>query len=87
MTSPDYPLTAPMLDAMLRVTRITSDQMRQALHDHLVLGHAQTVAAERYGYSKQQLGVHVKHIREKIKPAFDAYASLAQQGRRSRAGH
>lgn len=86
MKSPDYPLTTEMLEAMLRVTRITNPEMQQALHDHLVLGHTQSAAAERHGYSKQQLGVHVKHLREKIKPAFDAYASQVQGDRRRRAG-
>ncbi|UEC05494.1 hypothetical protein [Burkholderia vietnamiensis] len=75
---PDYPLTAEMLDAMLRVTRIENENMRMALHDHLVLGEPQAMAAVRYGYSKQQLGVHVKAIREKVKPAFDTYAALTR---------
>jgi len=75
MASSDFPLTGPMLEAMLCVTRITSVKMRRALHDHLVLGCTQTAAAERYGYSKQQLSVHVKQIKQKLKPAFDAYAT------------
>jgi hypothetical protein len=71
---PDYPLTAEMLTAVLAVTRIENENMRRALYDHLVLGEPQTVAAARYGYKKQQLGVHVQSIRDKLKPAFDAYA-------------
>ncbi|WP_432262926.1 hypothetical protein [Cupriavidus sp. TMH.W2] len=82
--SPDYPLTAEMLAAMLRVTRITSPAMQQALHDHLVAGDTLTAAAERHDYAKQQLGVHARLIRDKIKPAFDAYASLARAPRKRR---
>ena len=74
MSAPDFPLTPAMLTAIIQVMRIDSERMQQALHDHLVLGHAQTVAAARYGYERQQLNVHVKRIREKLKPAFDAYA-------------
>ncbi|QNM95441.1 hypothetical protein [Chitinimonas koreensis] len=69
-------LTAEMLTAMLSVTRITSENMQRALHDHLVLGDPQATAAARYGYSKQQLNVHVRHINGKIRPAFDHYAEL-----------
>lgn len=64
-----------MLDAILLVMRITSDEMRSALHDHLIHGEAQSTVAERYGYKRQQVGVHVKAIREKFKPAFDTYAA------------
>jgi hypothetical protein len=82
MTAPDYPLSGEMLAAMLTVTRITSENMQSALYDHLVLGDPQTVVAERYGYKKQQIGVHVKSLREKFKPAFDAYAAAAARGPR-----
>ncbi len=67
--------TADMLDAILRLTRIDNERMRQALHDHLVLGHSRVAAATRHGYKRQQLEVHVKHITTKLKPAFDAYAA------------
>lgn len=77
MKIPDYPLTAEMLAAMLTLTRIENESMQRALHDHFILGHPQTEAAGRYGYTKQQLGVHVKAIREKFKPAFDTYAAHA----------
>lgn len=70
----DYPYTAQTLDIMLRLTRITSPTMRRALHDHFVLQDKQAAVAERYGYTKQHFGVHVRHIRTKIKPAFDEYA-------------
>ncbi|MFJ1259723.1 hypothetical protein [Cupriavidus sp. CuC1] len=79
MTSPEYPLCAESLRAMLRVARITNESMQRALHDHLVLGDSQKVAAERYGYQKQQISVQVKRIKEKIKPAFDAYSTSARR--------
>lgn len=75
MKRPDFPLTAEMLDVILLVTRITSDEMRSALHDHFIRGETQSTAAARYGYKRQQVGVHVKAIREKFKPAFDTYAA------------
>lgn len=74
---PVYPLTAEMLSAILEATRIENEPMKRALHDHLVLGHSVTAAAERYGYKKQQVFVHAKAIAEKLKPAFDRYASAA----------
>jgi len=77
MDIPNYQLTADMLNAMLGATRITKEKMRRALHDHLVLGEPQATAAERYGYTKQQVGVHVKSLREKLKPLFDTYAAHA----------
>jgi len=77
----DYPLTVEMLTAMLAVTRIENESMRRALHDHLILGEPQTVAAARYGYTKQQVGVHVRMIRTKIKPAFDAYTQAVLKNR------
>ncbi|WP_186100660.1 hypothetical protein [Burkholderia gladioli] len=84
---PVYPLTAEMLSAILEATRIENEPMKRALHDHLVLGHSVTAAAERYGYKKQQVFVHAKAIEEKLKPAFDRYASAALAETRGSVAH
>lgn len=75
MKRPDFPLSAEMLDAILLLMRITEDRMRSALHDHFIHGEAQSAVAARYGYKRQQVGVHVIAIRKKLKPAFDTYAA------------
>ncbi|WP_420213474.1 hypothetical protein ACN8ZM_40385 (plasmid) [Burkholderia aenigmatica] len=80
MKVPDYPLTAETLAAMLELSRIENESMLLALRDHLVQGVPLSEAAERYGYKRQQLAVHVKAIQEKFKPAFDLYAALVQRG-------
>lgn len=72
----DYPITAESLDVMLRLTRITSAGMRQALHDHLVNGLPKSTAAARHGIAKQQLGPSIKNILTNVKPAFDAYTAI-----------
>lgn len=78
MTS-DFPMTPEMLDLILQVTRITSEPLRQALHDHFVLNLPQSEAAQRYGVAKQQLGPQVRHIRTHLKPVFDEYAQLVMK--------
>ncbi|NRF83797.1 hypothetical protein HQ619_07635 [Burkholderia gladioli] len=80
MKVPDFPLTTEMLDAMLLVSRVTNESMRNALNDHLVLGESQVATAQKYGYTKQQLQKRVKRFRDEVKPAFDLYAVLASGG-------
>lgn len=79
MEKTDYPLTADMLAAILDVGRIDTDKMRSALHDVLVLKRPVSAVAADHGLHRQQIYVHLKHIREKVKPAFDRYAALAHK--------
>jgi hypothetical protein len=65
-----------MLDVMLSLSRIDKEPMRQALHDYLIAGVPLSTAAERHGHKKQQVHVAAKTMREKYKPAFDAYTAL-----------
>lgn len=74
--APNYSLTAEMFAAMMRVTRIESEKMTNALHDVLVLGHKISPTATRYDIKKQQLSLRAKHLTEVVKPAFDEYAAL-----------
>jgi hypothetical protein len=75
MTTTDHPFTSASLAALLTVTRITHARMRLALHDHFVLGQPQSTVAARYGFTRQQFGAQVRHLRKEVKPAFDAYAA------------
>jgi hypothetical protein len=79
MAAPDYALTKDMLAAMLQVTRIESERMVDALHDVLVLGKRPSPTAEFYGIKRQQLETRVTHVLA-LKPAFDKYATLVQNG-------
>ncbi|WP_226034354.1 hypothetical protein [Aquitalea palustris] len=72
----NYPFTAATLDIMLSQTRVTSEAMRRALHDHFVGGLLQSEAADRNRVARQQLNTQALNIRTKVKPAFDAYADL-----------
>lgn len=85
VVAPDYQITEQMLEQILSVTKITSESMRCALRDHFILGHPQSEVAERYGIKMQQIGPHIRRIRTKIKPAFDAYAKAVVRALRAKA--
>src|SRR5690554_2673212 len=72
----EIPITAETLEVMLRITRIKAPAMRQALHDHFVLGEPYSVAGSKYGLAKQQVYPNVKKILDEVKPAFDEYVRL-----------
>ncbi|MDH0341996.1 hypothetical protein [Chromobacterium haemolyticum] len=66
---------------MLSQTRVTSEAMCRALHDHFVDGLLQSEAADRNGVARQQFNTQVVKIRTKVKPAFDAYADLVSNAK------
>ncbi len=78
MTKSNDRLTVGMLKAILRVTKIENEEMCEALQDVLVEGATPSVSAQRHGFKRQQLHVRLKHIRDDLKPAFDAYAAEVQ---------